>query len=37
MCVCVHVCVLSTKRDEIIYQNILASRMAQIAMFKVTI
>ena len=37
VCVCVHACVLSTKRDEIIYQNILANRMAQIAMFKVTI
>lgn len=37
VCVCEHVCVLSTKRNEVIYQDILANRMAEIAIFKVTI
>ena len=35
--VCVCVCVLSTKRNEMIYQHVLANRTAKIAMFKVTI
>ena len=37
VCVCKCVCVLSTKRNEMIYQHVLSNRRAKIAMFKVTI